>query len=89
MGAAVKAPGFGDLRRIRAVLVRAGAFTHSIIVYDIAGSNGRDTHGLVESRDSKMKLRIDYELQYEFPQPTPAILMLNIHLTRVSDLTTP
>ena len=36
-----------------------------------------------------MKLRVGYELQYEFPQPTPAILMLNIHFTRVSDLAEP
>ncbi len=36
-----------------------------------------------------MKLRVGYELQYEFPQPTPVILMLNIHYTRVSDLATP
>jgi hypothetical protein len=31
----------------------------------------------------KMKLRVGYELRYAFPQPTPAILMLNIHFTRV------
>jgi transglutaminase-like putative cysteine protease len=36
-----------------------------------------------------MKLRVGYELQYEFPQPTPVILMLNVHFTRVSDLETP
>ena len=36
-----------------------------------------------------MKLRIGYELQYEFPQPTPAILMLNVHFTRVSALLMP
>ena len=42
-----------------------------------------------QSRDSKMKLRIGYELQYEFPQATPVILMLNIHFTRVSDLAMP
>ncbi len=36
-----------------------------------------------------MKLRVGYELQYTFPQPTPAILILNIHFTRVSDLMTP
>ena len=33
-----------------------------------------------------MKLRVGYELQYEFPQPTPVILMLNIHYSRASDL---
>lgn len=36
-----------------------------------------------------MKLRVGYELQYEFPQPTPAILMLNVHYSRVSDLAAP
>ncbi len=36
-----------------------------------------------------MRLRIGYELQYEFPQPTPVILTLNVHFTRASDLETP
>jgi transglutaminase-like putative cysteine protease len=36
-----------------------------------------------------VKFRVGYELHYTFPQPTPAILMLNIHFTRVSDLATP
>ena len=36
-----------------------------------------------------MKLRVGYELQYAFPQPTPAILMLNIHYTRVAGLAAP
>jgi transglutaminase-like putative cysteine protease len=36
-----------------------------------------------------MKLRVGYELRYEFPQPTPVILMLNVHFTRVSDLAMP
>ena len=36
-----------------------------------------------------MKLRVGYELKYEFPRPTPAILILNVHYTRVSDLATP
>lgn len=36
-----------------------------------------------------MKLRIGYELDYEFPQPTPLILLLNVHFSRVSDLATP
>jgi transglutaminase-like putative cysteine protease len=36
-----------------------------------------------------MKFRIGYELQYEFPQPTPILLMLNVHFTRVSDLAMP
>ncbi len=36
-----------------------------------------------------MKLRIGYELRYEFPQPTPVIATLNVHFTRVSDLAAP
>ena len=36
-----------------------------------------------------MKLRVGYELQYAFPQPTPAILMLNIHFSRVAGLRLP
>ena len=35
-----------------------------------------------------MKFRIGYELQYEFPRPTPVIANLNVHFTRVSDLAT-
>jgi transglutaminase-like putative cysteine protease len=33
-----------------------------------------------------MQIRLGYELIYECPQPTPMILTLNIHFTRVSDL---
>ena len=36
-----------------------------------------------------MQFQVGYELQYEFPQPTPVIMMLNMHFTRVSDLVTP
>ncbi|KRE16817.1 transglutaminase [Bosea sp. Root381] len=36
-----------------------------------------------------MKLRIGYELDYDFPQATPLILMLNVHFSRFSDLETP
>jgi hypothetical protein len=33
-----------------------------------------------------MKIRIGYEIIYDCPQPTPMILTLNVHYTRVSDL---
>ena len=33
-----------------------------------------------------MYLRVGYELIYDCPQPTPMILTLNVHYTRVSDL---
>lgn len=36
-----------------------------------------------------MKLRIGYEFVYDCPRPTPMILMLNVHHTRVSDLLRP
>lgn len=36
-----------------------------------------------------MKIRIGYELLYDCPQPTPMILTLNVHHTRVSDFVIP
>jgi transglutaminase-like putative cysteine protease len=36
-----------------------------------------------------MQIRIGYELVYACPQPTPMILMLNVHYSRVSDLVVP
>jgi transglutaminase-like putative cysteine protease len=36
-----------------------------------------------------MQLRLGYELNYAFPQPTPMILALNIHYSRASDIIIP
>jgi transglutaminase-like putative cysteine protease len=36
-----------------------------------------------------MQIRVGCELVYECPQPTPMILMLNIHFSRASDLVVP
>jgi transglutaminase-like putative cysteine protease len=36
-----------------------------------------------------MKIRIGYELIYDCPQPTPMILTLSVHYTRISDLIIP
>jgi transglutaminase-like putative cysteine protease len=36
-----------------------------------------------------MQIRVGYELIYDCPQPTPMILMLSIHYTRVSDIVVP
>jgi hypothetical protein len=33
-----------------------------------------------------MQIRLGYELVYDCPQPTPMLLMLNVHYTRVSDM---
>ena len=44
---------------------------------------------VVSSMERELNLRVGYELQYEFPQPTPVILMLNVHSMRTSDLAMP
>ena len=36
-----------------------------------------------------MQIRVGYEIVYNCPQPTPMIVTLNIHYSRVSDLVTP
>ena len=36
-----------------------------------------------------MRLRIGYELNFDFPQPTPVLSVLNVHFSRVSDLEAP
>ena len=36
-----------------------------------------------------MQIRIGYELIYECPQPTPMLLTLNVHYSRVADLVVP
>jgi transglutaminase-like putative cysteine protease len=36
-----------------------------------------------------MQIRVGYELTYECPQPTPMLLMLNIHYSRASEIVVP
>jgi transglutaminase-like putative cysteine protease len=36
-----------------------------------------------------MQIQVGYELVYDFPQPTPMILALNIHYSRASDILVP
>ncbi len=36
-----------------------------------------------------MHIKVGCELIYECPQPTPMLLMLNIHYTRASDVVVP
>src|SRR5271170_4206961 len=38
---------------------------------------------------SPMRIQFGYELIYDCPQPTPMILTLNVHYTRVSDMIIP
>jgi transglutaminase-like putative cysteine protease len=36
-----------------------------------------------------MKIRVGYELVYDFPQPTPTIMVVGIHFSRASDIVVP
>ena len=36
-----------------------------------------------------MKIRVGYELIYDFPQPTPMIVVLGTHFRRASDVVVP
>jgi transglutaminase-like putative cysteine protease len=36
-----------------------------------------------------MQIGVGYELVYDCPQPTPMLLMLNVHYTRISDMVVP
>lgn len=36
-----------------------------------------------------MQIRVGYELIYECPQPTPMLLTLNTHYSRVADIVVP
>jgi transglutaminase-like putative cysteine protease len=40
-------------------------------------------------RARAMQIRVGYELNYECPQPTPMMLVLSIHFSRVSDIVVP
>src|ERR1700758_3137762 len=36
-----------------------------------------------------MKIHVGYELIYDFPQPTPMIMVLGVHFSRASDVVVP
>jgi transglutaminase-like putative cysteine protease len=36
-----------------------------------------------------MKIRVGYEMIYDFPQPTPMVMVLGTHFTRASDIVVP
>src|SRR5438477_11995823 len=36
-----------------------------------------------------MKIRVGFEMSYDFPQPTPLITVLGTHFTRASDIIVP
>src|SRR6266487_1617912 len=37
----------------------------------------------------RMKIRVGFEMLYDFPQPTPMIMVLGTHFTRASDIIVP
>src|ERR1700688_4236542 len=37
----------------------------------------------------RMKIRVGFEMLYDFPQPTPMIMVLGTHFTRASDVIVP
>src|SRR6266436_6295530 len=37
----------------------------------------------------RMKLRVGFEMLYDFPQPTPMIMVLGTHFSRASDVIVP
>ncbi len=37
----------------------------------------------------RMKIRVGFEMIYDFPQPTPLIMVLGTHFTRASDIIVP
>src|SRR5205085_7167541 len=39
--------------------------------------------------NTMMQIEVGYELVYDCPQPTPMLLMLNVHYTRASDIVVP
>lgn len=40
-------------------------------------------------KEAQLQIQVGYELVYDFPQPTPLILALNVHYSRASDLVVP
>jgi transglutaminase-like putative cysteine protease len=49
----------------------------------------RDDQTANSSEIKAMQIRLGYELVYDCPQPTPMLLMLQVHYTRVSDMVVP
>ena len=66
---------------------RGGSGQGAAIVYGRPGPASPPARQ-APGRDA-MRLRIGYELTYDFPQPTPVILVLNVHYSRASDLEAP
>ena len=51
--------------------------------------NSRRNRRIDEVSEVNVQLRLGYEFDYQFPQPTPCILTLSVHYSRVGDLVYP
>jgi transglutaminase-like putative cysteine protease len=54
-----------------------------------ADERERAALSMTGSSSPETRIRVGYELGYRFPQPTPAILALNVHYSRASDILEP
>ena len=52
-------------------------------------SAGMPSACLAQQEESSMQIRVGFEMAYRCPQPTPMLLVLNIHHSRASDLVRP
>src|SRR5689334_4801465 len=84
-------PSFSDIH----VCMRAIATISNLFAERDARSTDKARQSLVfrrfvaTSRQLKVilvKIRVGYEMLYEFPRPTPIIMVLGTHFTRASDL---
>ncbi|MDF3067952.1 MAG: transglutaminase [Polyangiaceae bacterium] len=52
------------------------------------GLGSRRRHAYA-GNEAPLQIQVGYELVYDFPQPTPLILALNVHYSRASDMISP
>src|SRR6266852_5304253 len=70
----------------------ADVATHGFISSRAGGMRRRLDRILSDCEIGRVKvlqIRLGYELVYDCPQPTPMLLMLSVHYTRVSDMVLP
>src|SRR6266581_9031111 len=79
--------GLRGLRRPRDRSPRERRTTFSCRLVPGGHPGGRRSRGL--AKRFSMKIRAGYEISYDCPQPTPMILALSVHPSRVPDLLTP
>src|SRR5258708_1096391 len=54
-----------------------------------SGAGGMAFSNSASDRVLRMKIRVGFEMIYDFPQPTPLITVLGTHFTRASDILVP